>query len=393
MKYKQLVRLAVINVVLICFCSSLKAETLNWHGFVAQGIIQSNDSNFVNHDGDPSVRLTEIGINASYRLNQSLRLAGQAVYLNGGNRYPEGLRMDYLFLDWKLLDSFEWQVNLNVGRFKNYHWQYSSTRDVPHTRPSIILPQSIYFDVFRDVSLGSDGVALIGKHINDFGEWDFNWSYGRSEVSDTQQINLFTPLAKGELKQDFDHQLSLSWQPHAANFEVGVAFVDADFSYRKGPQDGLVDGNVTTQRSMLRLKYESENWDFSSEIMKERVIFDGIVGDGLYSDVTAEGGYIQGQYFVSPSITAVARLDLFDLDRTDRDGQIRQQTTGIPAYFAYMDQFMVGLSWDFTKQWKVRGEFHRVKGAGRLAPVILPDLQSNNSEYWDVWAVQFMYWF
>lgn len=393
-------KLPTLTILLFCIIALLKgslsyADTndVKWHGFIAQGAIKAEESNFVNDNGDPSIRLTEIGLNASYRINQSLRLAGQAVYLNGGNRYPEGLRMDYLFLDWKLLDSFDWQFNINLGRFKNYHWQYSTTRDVPHTRPSIILPQSIYFDVFRDVSLGSDGIALISETNNDLGEWHFNWSYGRSEVSDTQQINLFSPLAQGKLKQDFDHQMSLSWLPPSANFEVGMALVDADFSYQSGSQDPLDDGDVTTQRVMLKMQYESENWDVSSELMKERVIFNGIVGEGLHSDVTAEGGYIQGQYFVNSSLTAVARLDLFDLDRTDRDGQIRQQTTGVPAYFGYMDQFMLGASWDFTKQWKVRAEYHRVKGAGRLAPVVLPDVNANHQEYWDIWAVQFMYWF
>ena len=97
------------------------ANDLKLHGFVAQGLIQSNESNFVNDDGDISTRLTEVGINASYRIHPKLRVAGQGIYLNGGNRYPEGARIDYLFLDWQLLNIPNWQVDMHIGRYKNYH--------------------------------------------------------------------------------------------------------------------------------------------------------------------------------------------------------------------------------------------------------------------------------
>ena len=145
---------------------SLFAESLKLNGFVAQGIIQANDSNFVTDEGGVSLELTEVGINSSYRINPSFRVAGQAVYLDGGNRYPDGFRVDYLFLEWQIFNKANWQVKAQIGRNKNYHWLYSSTRDVPHTRPSIILPQSLYFDAFRDVALGVDGLMLIAQTDN-----------------------------------------------------------------------------------------------------------------------------------------------------------------------------------------------------------------------------------
>jgi hypothetical protein len=57
------------------------------HGFVAQGMINVNGSNFVNDEEDLSLKLTEIGINTSYQYSTNLRFTGQAVYLKGGNRY------------------------------------------------------------------------------------------------------------------------------------------------------------------------------------------------------------------------------------------------------------------------------------------------------------------
>jgi hypothetical protein len=41
----------------------------------------------------------------------------------------------------------------------------------------------------------------------------------------------------------------------------------------------------------------------------------------------------------------------------------------------------------------LRAEYHWIKGTGRLSPVVLPNTQLNNSETWQMWAVQLMYWF
>ena len=75
------------------------ADPLNIHGFIAQGVIDVNGSNFVNNDGELSTKLTEIGLNTSYQLSEDFRFAAQAVYLNGGNRYNEGLRVDYFLIE------------------------------------------------------------------------------------------------------------------------------------------------------------------------------------------------------------------------------------------------------------------------------------------------------
>ena len=142
-------------------------QDFQFHGFAAQGVIDVSGSDFVNNDGSLSPKLTELGINGSYQLSSNLRLAGQVVYLNGGNRYEEGVRVDYALLDWSAYESANWQANIYLGRFKNNHWLYSSPRDIPFARPSIILPQSVYFDGFRDIAVGGDGAAIKVSHSND----------------------------------------------------------------------------------------------------------------------------------------------------------------------------------------------------------------------------------
>ena len=143
------------------------------NGFAAQGMAQTNHSSYINETNKLSFRVTEIGLNSRVKINDSWSLAGQIVYLDVGNRYAKGGRVDYAFVDWEpnLFDDANWSFKAQVGRVKNNHWLYSSTRDVPHTRLSTILPQSVYFDGFRDVALGSDGVALQIVYLSTLGTW------------------------------------------------------------------------------------------------------------------------------------------------------------------------------------------------------------------------------
>lgn len=373
----------------------INAADIKVNGFVAQGIIQAKDSNFVNDEGDISTKLTEIGINSSYRINSNFRVAGQAVYLNGGNRYPEGMRLDYLFLEWQAINSQDWQLKTYLGRNKNYHWLYSSTRDVPHTRPSIVLPQALYFDAFRDVSLGVDGLAVVAQTYNQWGEWDINLSLGRSSISEEQKQNLLGNLASGKIKHDLDKQFSLYWRPNASNYQFGVTLLDADFSYQAGENDIFFNGIEIAERLMLNLLYQGKNWEFASEIMRERVIVKNVRFPGFGSDITAEGGYIQARNFISQEVTLLARLDLYDRNRKSRNGlDVATLSQGlVPEYFGFMDQATAGVSWTLAKNLQLQAEVHRFKGTSRLAPIFSPDVMQNDSKYWNMWAVQLMYWF
>ncbi|GAA0856188.1 TonB-dependent receptor [Aliiglaciecola litoralis] len=371
----------------------MAGEKVNWRGFVAQGVIQAEHSNYIEDDGGVSVKLTEIGLNASYTLDTNLRVAGQVVYLNGGNRYPEGVRIDYLFLDWSAVNTLDWQVNMHLGRVKNYHWLYSSTRDVPHTRPTIVLPQSIYFDNFRDVALGVDGLAVVANTNNDFGDWEFNWSYGKSTISEEQTKNLVGQISTGDLDQRFVHQANFVW--HDQKLRLGAGLLDSGFEYTQGPSDPFFDGNAEVQRLMIRAIYETESWQLAAEIFRERTMYDDLVFPGFSNDSTGEGGFVQGQYYINPELTLTARLDIFDVNRKDRDGRIREQQSGgtAPAYFGFQDQATFGVSWDFAKNWRVQAEVHRVKGTGRLAPVFIPNTVLNDRKYWSIWGLQLAHWF
>jgi len=392
-------KLLLLTAVLYFFSTSVMASEQNFqlHGFVSQGIIDVNGSNFVNDDGSLSTELTELGLNASYQLNSTLRLTGQVVYLNGGNRYVEGARIDYALLDWSVYDNYSWQANIYLGRFKNNHWLYSSSRDIPFARPSIILPQSVYFDGFRDIAVGSEGIAVKISHSDDdYGDFDFNLSYGSSAISDKQAKMVLSALAQGKSKQDYDAQASIYWQPTCSSWLFGVSLLDSTFSYNMNDDfDFFVNGDFYFQFYTMNALYEGEHWEFSGKIYQERFITKGFYNSQYDSSPMGQGAYFQSRYKVNEKLTLLARYEHFYNDKEDKKGNKLEETTGglVPAYFAYHRDATMGLAYDFSSNFSLKLEYHWLQGAGRLTPVVIPNPQVNDSKNWQLWTAQLMYWF
>jgi len=369
---------------------------LQVHGFIAQGIIDVNGSNFVNDDGELSFELTEIGINASYQFSPDIRFASQAVYLNGGNRYSEGVRVDYALIDWSIYHTENWQTNLYIGRIKNYHWLYSSTRDVPHTRPSIILPQSVYFDGTRDMSVGGDGLALATRYYDEvIGELDFNISSTKSSISDDQSRNIMGRRSNGSLSHDSDLQASIYWRPNYSQWQLGLALTDADFSYEEGQNSSYSSGKIAMKRFYANAEFHGEKWTFNVELLQEQMVIDGLLYSAFHRDTVGQGGFVQSQYQLTPELQLLARYERFYANKDDKNGVgLEKMTSGnIPNYFGYQNDATFGFSYHLSNNLQVQMERHWIKGTARLTPVVIPDPVVNKNEYWQLSTVQLMYWF
>lgn len=390
-------------VILLCALTTslslniqAKEHGLSFHGFVAQGLAQAKKSNYINDDGDVSTKLTDVGLNASYVINDRMRVSGQVVYTEGGNRYDSGVRVDYALLDWNLYSTANWQVNTYLGRFKNYHWLYSSTRDVPMTRPSIILPQSIYFDAMRDVSIGGDGINVAIKyHRDSLGEFDFNISSGKSPMSDEQTEIIMGHDSTGDLDHDYDLQASLYWKPSLSDWRFGVALTDAEFGYKKGHEDAFSDGVIDMQRLYANAYYQAENWTFSAEVMQEKMQLDGLLYPSFYNSQTGQGGFVQVEYDVTKDIQLMARYEHFYTNKDDKHGDNLEKSTGglVPSHFGYQNDGTLGFTYHLSSNTQIQFEHHWIKGTARLTPIVIPNPKANNNEYWQLWAMQLMYWF
>ncbi len=386
------------RLLYISFCAltpAVQAGTFSWHGYVSQGITQSIDSNFITDNNDTTLNLTELGVNARWQINPAIALVGQANYLDGGNRYESGGRVDYLFVDWHLPRLWQWDTHLHLGRFKNRHWLYSATRDVPQTRATAILPQSVYFDGFRDIALGSDGILMQSTRSDESGSWELNWSYGKSPLNQGETGAFLGPEAQGDADQDFVHQASVYYQPPSLNWRIGASWLKSDFDYQAAPTDIFFDGKSSITRLMLSAVYFTEQWEFSAELVQEHRTDTGAYAPDFTNKRVGEGGYVQARYLFTPKISSLLSFDTYTLDRDDPDGVgLNRASAGlIPAYYGYEDTVAVGIRWDIAPNWRLQGEHHWVNGAARATSLILPQSVTMTEKHWRMWSVQLMYWF
>jgi len=400
---------ASYTFLLACFCGTLaqaeevkdyvNSQDFQLHGFISQGIIDVSKSDFVNDNGAASAELTELGLNVSYQLTSTLRLAGQVVYLDGGNRYAKGIRLDYALIDWSAYSSEKWQANIYLGRFKNNHWLYSSSRDIPFARPSIILPQSVYFDGFRDIAVGSDGIATKVSYSDDtYGDFDWQSSYGTSPISDEQIENLLSNNAQGNVKQDYDAQTSLYWQPPFSAWRFGLSYLEASFSYDGGTQAAnniFFDSDFYFKFHTFNAIYEGEKWEFSGEIYQQEFTIDGFYSPNFEIENIGQGFYLQSRYKLTPKLTLLARYEDFYQDKDDKRGRRLEKNTGgfTPRYFGFHKSTTLGINYDITSNSSIRTEYHWVSGASKLTPIVVPNRETNASKRWSLWAIQLMYWF
>lgn len=378
------------------YASEINNEKLQIHGFIAQGIVDTDGSNYINASENISLELTEVGLNASYQLDDNFRVAGQAVYLNGGNRYHAGLRLDYLLVEWDAFHNEKWQASFYLGRVKNNHWLYSSTRDVPFARPSIIIPQVVYFDGFRDIAVGGDGAAVkLSYNDDELGEIDFNFSRGKSAISHEQMGVVIGKSALGDLNHDFDTQASIYWRPSFSQWRFGLSALNSNFRYDRSQDDNFFAGDFVFQFYTANAIYEGEFWQFSAEVFQERFVTKGFYFPSFHRDETGQGYYIQGSYNLDDNLSFTTRYEKFYANKDDKNGNELAESSGglIPSYFGFHNDIMIGLSYDFSNNFRVNAEYHWMEGGARLSPIIQPDPIANDSKNWQVWAVQFVYWF
>jgi hypothetical protein len=104
---------------------------------------------------------------------------------------------------------------------------------------------------------------------------------------------------------------------------------------------------------------------------------------------------VQASYQLQKDFSLMTRYERFYANKDDRNGAKLSQSTGglVPSYFAFHHDTMIGLSYDFSSDSRVSAEYHWMEGGARLSPIVQPNPIANDSKNWQVWAIQFMYWF
>ncbi len=371
-------------------------EGLQVHGFLTQGYFLTSSNRVFGHsEGDGSLDFIEAGINASWTPLPRLQFAVQPLFRRAGAGHGSDFELDFALMDYALLSTADKQLGIRLGRIKNPLGLYNETRDVAFTRPSILLPESIYLDSLREQFVSSDGAMVYGELRSRWG--DFSLELGpvffRSDNKDLE-LAIFLDDFPGEFGNDLSFLGRLTYQLDGGRYKLAVSGAQVNSTYEPGflpPQD-LRAGTDLFELLILSAQYNGEHWGFTSEYALRHTEDQGFGPGFPDATFTGESYYFQGMYRASAKWEAFLRYDVFFADRDDRDGEAFEKTTGFPGHNFFAKDWTIGARYYFTPAFMVAAEYHHVYGTGWLPRQDNPDLSATD-EKWDLFAVLASYRF
>ncbi len=351
-------------------------ESLQFHGFASQGYSLTSENNFFGHSQDNgSFDYTEIGANASWLPLNHLQLSGQLLFRRAGETDPQSLRLDYGLLDYTMLSDETDRWGLRLGRIKNPVGFYNETRDIPFTKPSILLPQSIYPDYVRSAQLSSDGSYIYGEHRSGYGDFFLNGGIGYPPAINREWEGI---LFENQLNGEISYLARLLYEWNNSQLRAAVTYYKAKFDYKS---DIIPSGSLRSEPWIFSLQYNAEHWSLTTEYSLRKV-------SQPVSTMMSEGYYIQGSYRFSPHWEGLLRYDVFYLDQDDKNGKkfAAKDPFGHPPYSQFAKDWTAGLTWKIFPDFMLRTEYHRIDGTAWLFFLDNPN-PSETSRSWQLFML------
>jgi hypothetical protein len=359
-------------------------ETVQIHGFASQSYLHTTENQFFGHTTDTgSLDFTEMGINGSWRPLSNLQTSMQVVYRRAGRTDDSDLRIDFGFLDYSFLSEADNLAGVRLGRVVNPFGLYNDTRDMPFTRPSILLPQSIYFDITRNFALSGDGIQIYGEQRSQFGDFQLqvNGFYSRANDPSWRDAIFGPALGPGKADGELSWIGRLMYEWGGGKVRLGVTSGEVNLDYNPHAPT-LNTASLSFQPILFSAQYNAENWSLTGEYAIRTSDFRNYVIPEM--SLTGESYYVQGTYRFTSEWEGFLRYDVLYADRDDRNGKKFAAATGGNAYDQFAKDLTVGLRWDVTPSIMLRGEYHYIEGTGWTSPA---ENQSGTSKYWDLFAL------
>ncbi len=386
--------------LLVIGAAPLQAEQLygswHWHAFASQGIIHTSDNNFYGKSDDGlSTEFRELGAILGVQPMDDLHLVAQVLSREAGEVDEAALQVDYAFASYTAYSGLDWELGLKAGRLRTPLGFYNDTRDVAHTRPSILLPQSVYPEVFRDLLFARDGIQLFGHYQYGLSTLSWDLSYGRILIDKDYYPELIgRDDLPGRVEKPFTPVARLLWDWDLGRVRLGLTYADFAADYHGGPLSalnstlagynlpadsiGLSDADISFEYTILSAEYNEADWSliaeysriqsdmsdfgltYSSELEPYIDTLGALLPAGsvpeLRYDAVGYGYYIQGIYRFSPGWDAFVRWDAQYMDGS-----------GSKDFTTYTEDVTFGLGWRPDSNWLLRAEWHMVEGTSALS--------------------------
>jgi hypothetical protein len=347
----------------------------------------SHNNMFGSSERDPSFDFTELGINGSWSPISRLHFSMQVLSRRAGTGHSGSPVIDFGLLDYGIVDQDDYRLGFRGGRVRLPYGLYNDTRDVAFTRPSILLPQSIYFERTRDLTLSADGGLFYGESRNSWGNLTLEAGavYPRANDDLDNKYAILGRPAAGSLSSELTFVGRLNYELNDGSLRLAVTGLDTAINYvPKTYLDPIMAGKFLFAPVIFSAQYSTEKWTFTSEYAMRPIRKHGFAASQNLN-IVGESYYFQAAYRLAERWEIMARYDNLTNNRDDPNGQNTQATThgAVPAYTQFAKDWTVGLRYDVTSWMMVRVEYHKINGTGWLPPQDNP-VRKDQIQHWDM---------
>lgn len=377
------------------------------HGFYSQGYMKSTDRDFGSTDNDymaetseGTFQFNEMGLNFSTDLTDELRIGMQFFARDLGPEGNDEIKLDWAYADYRFKD----YLGLRVGKVKLVVGLYNDVRELDMTRTSVLLPQGVYTETWRDNLSGIKGVSLYGDvPIPVIGSFQYTLQAGMITVSkDTgfavafeERLSKYS-LTVTDMDADVCYSGALEYQPSLVDglrlkytyYDIqNVTFAGASvvptnaFGKDKPPIDyptTLMYRVNTLDRYVISAEYMRGDFTFVGEYtigeFQGDLKFDGLTGWIDRDPVKGEGWYITGSYRFNDLFEWGIGYSNYYPNKDDKDGDDQAAIEGKPDYTAWEKDFYSSFRFDLNEWAILKFEIHVKNGFGAYSAAQDPDV-------------------
>jgi hypothetical protein len=371
------------------------------NGYIGVGYAIESANNFLDSKKDEN-KLIEGALNVTYEYNNNISFAGQVAYREFGEYFTDKtLRVDYANINYTTSFLTNSEQSLSIGRIKIPSGIYNSSRDTPITRPSILMPQSGYFDLFRNLWLSTDGIIISSSHQLTHGLVSISGGYGKTHIDDN-----FSNAALGQDAFGSWNGGSLSLIDIRFNFDsllFGLSYNNIHPKYLSTSSDTIplfpvgnkispvINGNVDVSSYTAFIQYNLGRFEITSEYIYRDIISSGFI-PAPPTKRDMDGYYAQLKYAASPSLNLMVRFDQFYRSADQKNG-VETPIGTDPPWYNNATTSSVGFNYNINEHWSIIADVHYIKGSGWLPPFSYQVPESVEKKHWILSAFEVIYIF
>ena len=391
----KILPLLLLSSFLLIHITAVKANNFKADGVISIGYMAPTSNHFFGAKAGENAVITENALKLSYNFENRFAVSSQVTFREARGFSESGTRLDFLQLDYRNSLWENSQQTYTIGRFKTNQGFYNKTRDIPFTRPSVMLPQSVYYESLRNFVLSLDGIKINNVYSFELSDLTMELGVGKNSIDSDFNNTIFGSTATGSWDSDNNYYTDIKWENQ--QISLGVNYSKVSLDYNPGPGSYipieingmsfpayLIKGNYSSDIFIYSGQYRLPDWEFTMEHSVFSFDSTGFYGPTSTRASKIKGTYFQARYFLNEKLVLLARYDVMK-DLSDGKSAIKSLTEA--------KDLTLGLTWSFNKQWQLALEYHFIEGILWVPPVTKTTAVSVVDNRWGISAIQLSYRF